>query len=173
MTSGSSDSNDHRRPASLRWTVGVPTLSAVIGSLATAAMFQGQINILPENISYTDLVAVVLSAVTIILAVVGLAVAALAIIGWRAFMKMAEATAKKAAVPAATGVIERYIATSAEQLLVQRAETVALRVISPERVEQLIREQIDTLLVGNPADDELDEDEIAEDALGEGSDHEQ
>jgi hypothetical protein len=171
MTSESSEANSRGWAASLRWTIGVPTFSAIIASLATAAIFKGRVNILPENISYTDLAAVILTAVTIILAVVALAVAALAIIGWRAFMKMAEVTAKKAAVPAATGAVETYLATSAEELLVQRAEAVALRVISPDRLEQLIREQINTLLIGNPADDEMDEDDIAEEEVGDDHEH--
>lgn len=150
------------RGRSLQWAVGVPILSAVLGSLVTAAMFQGQVNILPENISYTDLAAMVLTAVTIMLAVVALAVAAMAIIGWRAFMKMAQVTAKQAAVPAAIDAIQHYIAESAEQLLVTRAEAVALRVISPERLEGLIREEVNRQLFGNPADEEMDEEEIEE-----------
>lgn len=158
----SSDTGEPRRDKQLRRSVGMPVLSAVIGSTVTAAMFRGRVNILPENISYTDLAAVVLTAVTIILAVVALAIAAIAVIGWRAFMKMAEVTAKQAAVPAATGAIQQYVATSAEELLVTRAEAVALRVITKERVEQLIREQVNTILIGNPADAEMDEDELVE-----------
>lgn len=159
------DTGDDRRKTSLKRTVAVPIASAATGAVVTAAMFQGRINILPGNISYTDLAAVVLTAVTIILAVVALAIAALAIIGWRAFMKMANVTAKQAAVPAAIGAIEDYVTTSAEPLLVARAEAVALRVISRDRIEQLIREQVNASLFGNPADAEMDEDDVAEEEL--------
>lgn len=136
-------------------------LGAIVGAAFVAFLATGGVK--ADAISYSDLAAVMLAAVTLVLTVLGLAIAVAAIYGYRAFMETSKATAaevaRNEAVPAAIEVVKEYLAVSAEPFLREQAEAVALRVISPERLQELIREQVNAVLLGNRADDELDEDE--------------
>jgi hypothetical protein len=147
-------------PISPQWALW-GMLGAIVGAAFISFLTTGGVK--ANGISYSDLAAVMLAAVTLVLTVLGLAIAVAAIYGYRAFMDTSSETAtrvaREEAILIATDVVKDYIANSAEQLLIAQAEAVALRVISPQRLQQLIREQVDAVLLGSQADDELDEDE--------------
>lgn len=147
-------------PISPQWALW-GMLGAIVGAAFISFLTTGGVK--ANNISYFDLAAVMLAAVTLVLTVLGLAIAVAAIYGYRAFMDTSSETAtrvaREEAILIATDVVKDYIANSAEQLLIAQAEAVALRVISPQRLQQLIREQVDAVLLGSEADDELDKDE--------------
>lgn len=151
-------------PISPQWALW-SFLGAIIGAAFVAFIATGGVK--AGTISYPDLAAVMLASVTLVLTVLGLAIAVAAIYGYKAFMDKSETTAAEiageVAVPAAIQVVKDYIANNAEQVLIAQAEAVALRVISPAALQDLIREQIDMVMLGNSADEELDrvEEQIA------------
>ena len=135
-------------------------LGAIIGGALVWLCSTRELHVLPLNVSYDDLSAVALTAVTVILAVYGLAAAFAALYGYREFMKRSSATAariaKMEATPAAIAEVQEYLRTQAEPFLKAQAESVAVRVITPEALRDLIREQINAVTLGDSKDDKMD-----------------
>jgi len=156
-------------PAAPVWVL-TAFLGSVVGAAFVFFLYTGGVNKSP-NINYTDLAAVMLGAVTIVLSVLALVIAGAAIWGYRAFMKMAadkgSAVAKIEATKVATKLVPVHIAEIADSVLEEHAKSVALRVITPEHLDQLIRERVDALQNGNERDVALDENEAQYDQAAE------
>lgn len=89
-------------------------MGAILGGAVVA--FLGRANWVTTNISYTDLAAVLLAAVTILLSIFGIIAAAAAIYGYRWFMDKAEETAIRE--------VKHYLDSNAEKILQERADAV-------------------------------------------------
>jgi uncharacterized membrane protein YuzA (DUF378 family) len=107
-------------------------LGAIIGGFVTAFCSLGRINIKPVGMTYADLAALVLTAITVLLAVFGVLFAAAALYGFRAFMKYAEQTAKRETA--------RFLDANAARL---------------------VRERADAYVASSGRDDQLDKDDEA------------
>jgi asparagine N-glycosylation enzyme membrane subunit Stt3 len=145
-------------------------LGAIVG--AALVLFLSKGTILSDNISYIDLAAVLLVAVTVLLTVFGLIIAIAAIYGYHAFMKTsvaaATAAAKVEANSAAVKHVTEYISSNLpETLFIDQAKAAAATVLTRERLDELISRRVDALLSGNDRDDQLDAEEPELNAAGE------
>lgn len=109
----------------------IAAAAAIVGGTCSGVfiwIFQGHtLEIVPQQISYPDLIAVLLTGVGLLLSVVGLAVAFIAIYGFRHFKKTAET-----------------VATSKAQIIaVDRLQTF----LGGEEASMLINAQVRTLVV--------------------------
>lgn len=115
---------------------------------------------MPVGVSYGDLAAIALTAVTVLLAVFALACAAAALYGYRAFMKRSAAVAASVAEEktesSVTNAVERYLDKHLERDITRIAQTIATRVINPEYVRDLVIQQVGEVTAGNTRDDRLD-----------------
>lgn len=135
-------------------------LGAIIGGFVVWMIGGRELHVVPLGVSYGDLAAIALTAVTVLLAVFALACAFAALYGYREFMKrsasIAAAVAEKKTAEAVEAVVESYLDRNLDRDLTKRAQTIATRVITPEYLQQLIIEQIDALALGNVRDESLD-----------------
>jgi hypothetical protein len=156
-----SDMNSKYSPISPIWAL-FAFLGSIIG--AAFAFFMATGNLVADEISYADLAAIMLGAVTLILTVLGLAVAIAAIYGYREFMKrtrtVAAEKAEEVAVSAAVLHVQKHIETSLEagleEFVTERVRTIATQLLTPENLRQLIIEQIGAITYGDLRDDRLD-----------------
>lgn len=98
-------------PPSPLWVTGA-MVGAVIGGFVVAAI--GKSQWITTNITYTDLAAVLLATVTLILALFGFVLAAAAIYGYRELQKMVERRADRAT--------HDYLNKNAVKILEKRAD---------------------------------------------------
>lgn len=98
-------------PPSPLWVTGA-FVGAIFGGLAVA--FVGKSQWITTNISYTDLAAVLLAAVTLILALFAFILAAAAIYGYRELQRMVERRADQAT--------HDYLEENATKILEKRAD---------------------------------------------------
>lgn len=135
-------------------------LGAVIGGFVVLIMGGAQLHVTPVGVSYGDLAAIALTAVTVLLAVFALACAFAALYGYREFMKrsaaVAASVAEKNTKDSVTSAVERYLDQHLERDLTKRAQTIATRVITPEYLRSLIIEQVGEVTSGNPRNEKLD-----------------
>lgn len=132
-------------------------VGALVGGVVVWALSTRELRVVPIGVSYGDLAAIALTAVTVILAVFGLIAALAALYGYRAFMKVSAATAANVAKAEAVEQIKLYMTETAEPVLVEQAERVALRVITPQALQELIREQVNAMTLGDQRDVDLDQ----------------
>ncbi|MBE2190327.1 MAG: hypothetical protein IAE98_12800 [Candidatus Kapabacteria bacterium] len=135
-------------------------MGAIIGGFVVLMIGGSQLRVMPVGVSYGDLAAIALTAVTVLLAVFALACAAAALYGYRAFMNRSASVAARVAEEktesVATKAMEKFLEERLTLDITRIAQTVATRVISPEYVRNLVIEQIGEVTSGNDRDDRLD-----------------
>lgn len=151
------DQAQGKRPSWLK-TAFVAGGSAIAGALATSYAQTGRLYIVPANISYPDLAAVLLSAVGVIVAIFGGILAILAFWGFEQMKRDAVRGATQAALDELKEQIENgptrdYILDEIERLIVDEFKS--------RRMDQRIQERVDKIAMGG-AEDRFDE-EVEED----------
>lgn len=135
-------------------------LGAIIGGFVVWMIGGRELHVVPLGVSYGDLAAIALTAVTVLLAVFALACAFAALYGYKEFMKrsasVAGSVAEKKTAEAVTAAVENYLDQHLDRDLTRRAQTIATRVITPEYLQRLIIEQINIVATGSVQDDKLD-----------------
>lgn len=143
-------------------------LGAIIGGFLVLLIGGHELHVTPVGVTYGDLAAIALTAVTVLLAVFGLAAAFAALYGYREFMRrsaaVASSAAEKEAKAVATETVKSHLDQNFDPDLARRAQTIATRIITPEYLRALIVEQIDALSYGNVRDEKLDEAAVREGA---------
>lgn len=129
--------------------------SAIIGALVTSYAQTGHLNVIPADISYPDLAAVLLSAVGVIVAIFGGVLAILAFWGFEQMKRDAVRGATQAALDELKEQIENgsaraYIVTEIERLIVDEFKS--------RRMDQRIQERVDKIAMGGSEDRLLDDD---------------
>lgn len=153
-------SNDQAQSNGPAWwkTALVAGGSATAGALATSYVQTGRLYVVPANISYPDLAAVLLSAVGVIVAIFGGVLAILAFWGFEQMKRDAVRGATQAALGELKEQIENgptrdYILAEIERLIVDEFKS--------RRMDQRIQERVDKIAMGG-AEDRFDE-EVEED----------
>ena len=128
-------------------------VSAIIGALVTSYAQAGHLNVIPADISYPDLAAVLLSAVGVIVAIFGGVLAILAFWGFEQMKRDAVRGATQAALDELKERIENgptrdYILTEIERLIVDEFKS--------RRMDQRIQERVDKIAMGG-SEDRFDE----------------
>ncbi|QBB71015.1 hypothetical protein ELE36_12015 [Pseudolysobacter antarcticus] len=103
------------------------------GAFGGIVVWVGQgrsLQISPMSVSYPDLIAVLLTAVALIVAIFGVVMAILAIFGYRHFK----------------GVVERASKTSAEEVVTKTAKELVVEEINSEKVKQLIISEVGRII---------------------------
>lgn len=149
--------NDPRAPAKRQpwWQITLTAgISATIGALITSYAQTGHLNVVPANISYPDLAAVLLSAVGVIVAIFGGVLAILAFWGFEQMKRDAVRGATQAALDELKEQIENgsardYMVTEIERLIVDEFKS--------RRMDQRIQERVDKIAMGSSEDRLLDD----------------
>ncbi len=128
--------------------------SAAIGALVTCYAQTGHLNVIPADVSYPDLAAVLLSAVGVIVAIFGGVLAILAFWGFEQMKRDAVRGATQAALDELKEQIENgstrdYIVTEIERLIVDEFKS--------RRMDQRIEERVDKIAMGGSEDRLLDD----------------
>lgn len=135
-------------------------VGATIGALITSYAQTGHLNVIPANISYPDLAAVLLSAVGVIVAIFGGVLAILAFWGFEQMKRDAVRGATQAALSELKEQIENgptrdYILAEIERLIIDEFKS--------RRMDQRIQERVDKIAMGG-AEDRFDEEVEADEA---------
>lgn len=135
-------------------------MGALAGAFLVWLLSSRELTIIPVGVSYGDLAAIALTAATVILAVFGLILAGAAWFGYHEFIKksaaVAEAKAHEVAEPAAISEVQTYLDKNLDQDIRARARTIATQLLTPDYLQSLIIEQINTIQTGNQRDERLD-----------------
>lgn len=132
--------------------------SAIAGALTTSYAQTGRLYVVPANISYPDLAAILLSAVGVIVAIFGGILAILAFWGFEQMKRDAVRGATEASLDELKEQIENggtreYILAEIERLIDDEFKS--------RRMDQRIQERVDKIAMGG-AEDRFDE-EVEED----------
>lgn len=120
-------------------------LAGVIGGGIVVVCQTNGFRLLPETMSYADLAAVLLGAAAVLLAIIGVFVAALAVWGFTAFRSMTKNSAKAyVRVQLKQGELRSHVETTVTQFLEKEFESAKLR--------GLLEDRLDELLVTAPSD---------------------
>jgi ABC-type multidrug transport system fused ATPase/permease subunit len=118
--------------------------TAVAGSVIGAALlwlFQGNsLRLVPEEMSYADLSAVMLSAVSVLVTILGVIVAIVAIWGYSHFKGIAETSAKsQVSNEIENGALKHHLENSVTSFMQREfGDAGKLRALLEERVDQII-----------------------------------
>ncbi len=147
--------NDQRPVKRQPWlkTALIAAGSAIIGALVTSYAQTGHLNVIPADVSYPDLAAVLLSAVGVIVAIFGGVLAILAFWGFEQMKRDAVRGATQAALNELKEQIENgstrdYILAEIERLIVDEFKS--------RRMDQRIQERVDKSAMGG-SEDRFDE----------------
>ena len=139
------------------WPTALAALfGAIGGSLITRYVRTGHFNIVPDNISYSDLAAVLLTAVGVIVAIFGGVLAIAAFWGFEQMKREAVRGATQAGVDELKEQIENgptraYILAEIERLIVDE--------FNSRRMDKRIQERVDKIAMGGSEDRLLDDNE--------------
>lgn len=136
-------------------------LGAIIGAFIVLICQNGTVRLVPNGTTYSDLAALLLTAVSVVVAIFGGVLALAALWGFNQLKKdavsaAANAGATEVAEQIENGQLRDYIQAEIDRLI--RAE------VDSERMERRIRDRVDQVTFGSARDRDLEED--AEEGAG-------
>lgn len=138
-------------------------VGGITGAFSSIILISWMGNLAPQGVDYIDLAAVLLTAVGVLVTVLGVAFAIAAIWGYTELKRSAVMAAETAALEEVkeqieNGDIRRYL------------ERAINEEINSDQMEVRIKARVDDVVFGNPAvDDELEQDDIEGEGEGEAS----
>jgi phosphate/sulfate permease len=117
--------------------------AAAVGGLIGAGLlwlFQGNsLRLVPGNMSYAELSAIILSAVSVLVTILGVVVAILAIWGYSHFKNIAENSAKShVAAEMEDGSLRKHLESSVTEFMQREFDSGKLRSMLEARVDQIL-----------------------------------
>lgn len=141
-------------------------LGAVIGAFVILLGSGMNLRVINAGVSYGDLAAIALTAVTVVLAIMGLLFALAALYGYREFMKRSAAIAaekaQEVAEPIALTEVKSFLNANLTPIFEERAKIIATQLLTPDVLRELIIQQVNELQGGNERDNMLDIEVAAE-----------
>jgi ABC-type transport system involved in cytochrome c biogenesis permease subunit len=135
-------------------TVVIAAITAIGAALITNYAQNGQINLMPANMSYADLAAILLSAVGVIVAIFG---GLLAIAAFWGFEQMKRDAVRGATQAALQELKERIENGPTKDYITSAIERLILDEFNSRRMDQRIKERVDKIAMGGSEDRLLDE----------------